>query len=116
MRWSDELTLVFEESPPVGESATDGDGFALPRDGEQTTVYANKKSVGFNEFFKAKQAGHTEQMKFDIFSAEYDGQTLAEYEGKRYKILRTYCDPKKPDEIELTLSDISERGGVANGV
>ena len=58
------------------------------------------------EFFKAKQAGYNEQMKFDIYAAEYDGQTIAEYKGKRYTILRTYIDPKTNGEyVELTLSD-----------
>jgi len=117
MRWSDELTLTFEQSTPDHADATDSDGFTLPRVGKETTVYANKKSVGFSEFFKAKQAGYTEQLKFDIFTVEYEGQTLAEYEGKRYRILRTYIDPKTAGEFtELTLSDLSERGGDADGL
>jgi len=116
MRWSDELTLIFAATPPDHEAATDGDGFTLPSTGKRTTVHANKKAVGFNEFFKAKQAGYTEQMKFDVFSAEYDGQTLAEYEGKLYRVLRTYSDPRRPDEIELTLSDLSKRGGERDGL
>ena len=107
MRWSDVLTLIFEKQPPN----TNENGFTLPQSGERTTVYANKKSVGFSEFFKAKQAGYTEQIKFDVYTAEYDGQTLAEHEGTQYRILRTYCDPRTPDETELTLSDLSERGG-----
>ena len=106
MRWSDKITLFYEDHTP----ATDEAGFTLPQIGDSVTVFANKKAVGYREFFLAKQAGHTEQMKFDIFAAEYNGQTLAEYEGKRYRVLRTYNDPKKPDEIELTLSDLSERG------
>jgi len=110
MRWSDEITLIH------ADLTTDGDGFTIPTLGERTTVFANKKSVGFNEFFKAKQAGFTEQMKFDIFAVEYGGQSVAEYEGKQYRILRTYEDPKSPDFLELTLSDLSERGGGDNGV
>ena len=110
MRWSDELILIH------AEFATDGDGFTTSTLGEPTTVYANRKSVGFNEFFKAKQAGYTEHMKFDIFAVEYDGQTIAEYMGKRYRILRTYEDPKKPDEMELTLSDLSKKGGGVDGI
>ena len=108
MRWSDEITLIHADFT----DATDGDGFTVPKLGERTTVFADRKSVGFNEFFKAKQAGYTEQMKFDVYAVEYDGQTVAEYEGKQYRILRTYEDPKKNGEfIELTLSDLKERGG-----
>ena len=111
MRWSDELTLLHEDKP--GNHKTDSGGFGVSKPGKPSTVYANKKSVGFSEFFQAKQAGYTEQMKFDVFSAEYGGQTLAEYEGTRYRVLRAYVDPKTSGEFtELTLSDLSERGAV----
>lgn len=110
MRWSDEITLIHAELD------SDDEGFTVTTLGDRKTVFANRKSVGFHEFFKAKQAGFTEQMKFDIFAVEYDGQPVAEYMDKPYRILRTYEDPKKPDELELTLSDLSERGGDANGV
>jgi len=110
MQWSDELILIRE----VGLIKTDEAGFTLPRDEEATTVYANRKSVGFKEFFEAKRTGYTEHAKFDIHTFEYTGQTLAECEGKRYKILRAYTDPKTSGEYtELTLSDLSE-GGEAN--
>jgi len=109
MRWSDEITLIGETAP---DSAVNEHGFAITMDGERTKVFANKKSVGFNEFFKAKMAGYTEEMKFDVFTDEYAGQPLAEHNGKRYRVLRTYVDPKTGGEYtELTLSDLSEKGG-----
>ena len=112
MQWSDELVLITEPQPPM----TDAEGFTISQVGEATTVYANRKSVGFSEFFAAKRAGYTEQMKFDIHAIEYTGQTLAEYEGKVYRILRVYTDPKTSGEYsELTLSDLSE-GGKADGI
>ena len=107
MRWSDEVTLIHADTA----DATDGDGFTIPTLGERTTVFANRKSVGYGEFFRAHQEGYTAQMKLDIFAVEYDGQSIAEHEGKQYRILRAYQDPKRPDEIELTLSDLKERGG-----
>ena len=107
MRWSDELTLIHATIPDDPADATNEHGFAVTEEGERTTVYANKKSVGFSEFFQAKMAGYNEEMKFDVFTVEYDGQTIAEYEGKRYMILRTYVDPKTSGEYtELTLSDL----------
>ena len=105
MQWSDELKLVHGDSDP------DNEGFSTPKLGSDTKVFANRKSVGFNEFFKAQQAGFTEQMKFDIFASEYEGQEFAVYEEKPYRILRTYENPKRPDELELTLSDLAERRG-----
>ncbi|MCL2575719.1 MAG: phage head closure protein [Defluviitaleaceae bacterium] len=107
MPWSDEITLIHADF----NNALDDDGFSAPRLGGHITIYASKKSVGFNEFFKAKQAGYTEQMKFDVYTAEYEGQTIAEYDGKLYRILRTYIDPKTSGEYtELTLSDLKEKG------
>ena len=50
------------------------------------------------------------EAKVEIHADEYDGQTLAELDGKRYRITRTYT---KRDEtkLELTLSDLAEGGG-----
>ena len=116
MRWSDEITLISETIPADYEDATNENGFGLTEEGMPVKVYANKKSVGYSEFFKAKMAGYTEELKFDVFTEEYAGQTLAEYNGKRYRVLRTYIDPKTGGEYtELTLSDLSERGGAAGG-
>jgi hypothetical protein len=116
MRWSDELTLISETIPADEEEATNENGFALTEEGDRTTVFANKKSVGFNEFFKAKMAGYNEELKFDVFTEEYTGQTLAEYNCKRYRVLRSYIDPKTSGEYtELTLSDLSERGDSVGG-
>jgi hypothetical protein len=117
MRWSDEITLIGVKLPDGQTDATDENGFPLQLEEAKTTVFANKKSVGFNEFFKARQAGYTAHLKFDVFTEEYDGQPFAEYNGKRFKILRTYIFTNTSgDYTELTLSDLSERGGAGGGV
>lgn len=112
MRWNDEITLIalIDPAERVNEH-----GFRNPQAEAKTTVFANQKSVGYSEFYKAAQAGYETTLKFDVYKAEYDGQKLAEYNGKRYRILRTYEDPKRPDELELTLSDLTERGNPASG-
>ena len=110
MRWSDEITLIALSDPA---ERVNENGFKNPKAEVLTTVYANKKSVGYSEFYKAAQAGYQTEMKFDVLTEEYSGQELAEYNGKRYKILRMYNDPRRPDETELTLSDITQRGGAA---
>lgn len=107
MRWSDELVLIGTTPAPP-----DSQGFPTPALETRNAIFANRKSVGYSEFFQAKQAGYTEWLKFDVHSADYAKQELAEYEGKRYTILRTYIDQKSNGEfIELTLSDLSQRGG-----
>lgn len=116
MRWSDEIILIGEVKPDDETEGTNDNGFSLPAEETRTTVFGNKKSVGYAEFFKAQQAGISEEMKFDVFTEEYEGQPLAEYGGKRYEILRTYVDPKTSGEYtELTLSDLSQRGGRLGG-
>jgi SPP1 family predicted phage head-tail adaptor len=106
MRWIDELTLIKEI--PQG---TDDNGFPLAPAEEATEVFANKKSVGYNEFYQAQRAGYNSTLKFDVYTAEYTGQTAAEYDGKRYMILRSWL-LGNGDEIELTLTDeIRKREG-----
>lgn len=107
MGWRDQITLISLAEP---SERTNEHGFHVKQKEAATTVFANKKSVGYSEFYKAAQAGYETTLKFDVYKAEYAGQKLAEYGGKRYRILRSYEDPKKPDEVELTLSDLAERG------
>lgn len=105
MRWVDEITLIAQ-TPPAEK--VNENGFPNAAEETRTTVFGNVKSVGYSEFYKAAQAGFEAEMKCDVYAEEYHGERLAEYEGRRFKVIRTYRDPKKPDEIELTLSDISE--------
>ena len=71
-------------------------------------LFGNKKSVGYSEFYKAAVAGYAAELKVDVYTEEYGGQKLAEVDGVRYRILRTYRDPKNTDITELTLSDLPE--------
>lgn len=104
MRWSEQITLIAlsEPSERVNEH-----GFPNDQTETATTIFANKKSVGYSEFYKAAQAGYTAEMKFDVYSQEYEGQEIAEFEGKRYRVLRTYVD-KNGEFTELTLVDLPE--------
>ena len=107
--WKDELVLVSQEA---ADEQTNGQGFPNVGQEKQRPVYANKKSVGYNEFYRAAEAGYTVELKFEIRSEEYEGETMAEYDGRRYRILRAY---ETTDIIELTLSDLSTRGGLPGG-
>ena len=85
MRWGEQITLVAlsEPSPRTNEH-----GFPVARTETATTVFADKKSVGFSEFYKAQQAGYTTELKFDVHSFEYEEQQIVEYpvsSGKRYR-------------------------------
>lgn len=104
MRWSEEITLI-----KLTGGGTNENGFPTKPGETATTVFCNKKSVGYSEFYKARQAGYNTVMKVDVHAEEYVEQEQAEYCGKRYEILRTYTD-KSGELTELTLSDLSERG------
>jgi hypothetical protein len=110
MRWVDELTLIKEI--PAG---TDDYGDPLPPDEELTVVFANRKSVGISEFYSAQTAGINTTYKMQVRSADYDGQTAAEYDGKRYMILRQWL-LENGDITDLTLSELYNRkAGRVNG-
>ena len=115
MRWGEQITLVAlsEPSPRTNEH-----GFPVARTETATTVFADKKSVGFSEFYKAQQAGYTTELKFDVHSFEYEEQQIVEYpvsSGKRYRVLRTYTHGNG-EFTELTLVNLPEaEGGGNNG-
>lgn len=113
-RWIDEITLI-EPGPTIEGDATNENGFtAAPAEEIRATVYCAKKSVGYSEFYKAQQAGISADLKVDVFTEDYGGQTLAELSGRRYRVVRTYT-PGGGDITELTLSDLSTRGGGSDG-
>lgn len=110
MRWGEQITLIALSDP---SPSTNEHGFPVARIETATTVFADKKSVGFSEFYKAQQAGYTTELKFDVHSFEYAGQQIVEYpvsSGKRYRVLRTYTPPNG-EFTELTLVDLPEAEG-----
>ncbi len=118
MRWGEQITLIALSDPAP---RTNEHGFPADREETATTAFADKKSVGYSEFYKAQQAGYTTELKFDVRSFEYTGQQIVEYpvsSGTRYRVLRTYLHGNG-EFIELTLVDIPEvqeaEGGGADG-
>lgn len=103
-KWCDVITLIAETDP---QSITDNKGFYNAPTETGRVIYANKKSVGHTEFYQSAQAGILAEMKFDVRAADYSGESVVEYGGKRYAITRSYAQ-KNGDIIELTLSDLSQ--------
>lgn len=108
-KWSDILTLITITAPT---EETDEQGFYAEPTETAREVFANKKSVGYSEFYKSASAGYAAELKFDLHTADYCGEKLVEYGGKRHKVLRTY-ESKNGDFVELTLTDLSERANNA---
>ena len=62
-------------------------------------TFAKVRSITQTEFFSAGKNGIAPDFSFVVNDAEYRGQRLLEYEGKRYEIYRTY-QPNN-DTVEL---------------
>lgn len=77
-------------------------------DETKTTVLCKKQSAGRSEFYNAAAAGYRPEFVFVIHGFEYSGETMVEFEGQRYNVVRTY--QTEFEEIELTVERVSGRG------
>lgn len=69
-------------------------------------TYCTEKSLSMNEQYQARAVGFAPDLRLKMAQGfEYKGETLCEYRGERYRIIRTYGD-EKSDGIELTLERI----------
>ena len=87
---------------------TDKYGVQKPTETERE-VFCDVKSISRMEFFEAGRNGLNPEYEFIIAEAEWQGETILEYRGKRYGIYRTYIEPNT-DFIEL----YAERKGGTN--
>lgn len=79
---------------------------------EETTaraVFCNVQSVTRNEFFEGGRNGLNPQYEFTVFFADYNGETIVEFEGETYAVYRTFR--RRDDTLELYV----ERKGGTNG-
>lgn len=72
-------------------------------------VFCDVSSVTRAEFFDGGRNGLNPEYVFTMFFGDYEGETVCEFNGKRYAIYRTYH--AKTDVIEL----YAERKGGTNG-
>ena len=66
----------------------------------KTDIYCAIKSIGRNEFYIASKGGLKPEVIFVINNYEYSSEKEILFEGKRYKVIRTYLIGF--EEIELT--------------
>ena len=55
-----------------------------------TEVLADISGVTRSEFFSAGQTGLTPELRFTVWTGEYSGEQIVEYDGDRYIVYRTY--------------------------
>lgn len=74
-------------------------------------TYCEEKSLSMTEVYQAQASGHAPTIRLKLpQDFEYKGETICEYKGERYAILRDYTD-EKTFGAELTLERI--RGNAA---
>lgn len=78
----------------------DSIGQLVPTDGAGRTIQCVVESITRSEWITAQQAGYQPEIKADVFSASYNGETIAKYGGKTYVVYRTY---QQGDKTELYL-------------
>lgn len=67
----------------------------------RSDVYCNVSSVSQSEWFQAGQQGLKPELKITMFSPDYNGQRIAEVNGVRYGVYRTYI--RQDELLELYL-------------
>lgn len=71
---------------------------------DRLTVLCGIHSVGRNEFYSASNQGMKPSKTFVIHAFEYNGSSRVEYEGERYRVIRTY--EGDDGELELTCEKV----------
>ena len=74
----------------------------------RTNILCAVKSIGRNEFYAAAQAGLKPEITFVIHGYEYNGEKEVEFEGEKYKVIRTYM--KDFEEMELVCEKVIGNG------
>jgi hypothetical protein len=75
------------------------------------TVFCRMASIGQREYYEAQAFDVYPECKFILADyLEYDNERLCEYDGQRYRVLRTY---RTGQELEIVVTRASaEEGGV----
>lgn len=96
-----ELTLVGE--------AIEEDEIGNQRPVEtRMTILCSVNSAGRSDFYSGAAAGLRPEYVFTIHAYEYGGERIVEFEGVRYRVIRTY--QTGTEEIELTVERVIGNG------
>lgn len=87
------------------KTVTDPDGYRQEIKTE-SLVYVDVQSVKRGEYYCGRQAGVELAVSFVLRACDFGGQRLIEYDGKRYRVVRTYT--KDGELLELNCAE--ERG------
>ena len=75
-------------------------------------TYCEEKSLSMSEVYQARASGFMPVIRLVLpQDFEYRGETLCEYKGERYEIIRDYRDEKTGDSTELTIQRVRGNAG-----
>ncbi|MDO3680563.1 phage head closure protein [Paenibacillus ehimensis] len=101
MTYDYEVTLIgqtFEE---------DEIGNQIPVE-TKMAILCDKKSASRSEFYNAAAAGLRPEFVLVVHAYEYSGEQVVEFEGSRYRVIRTYATGF--EELELTCERVIGNG------
>ena len=106
--WSDEITLIWREKEQ------DASGFESVKEHRSTPplMCSGEAGVSQSEFYRSMKAGSEASAQAEVQTVDfeefwptwYTGPYLAEFRGKRYRILRTF--PQSYDTTTLILTEV----------
>lgn len=74
-------------------------------DGRKREVFCGIRSVARSEFYQAEATGYKPELVFVLADYyDYEDETLVEYDGKRYRVIRTY---RTGQALELVVTKAS---------
>lgn len=92
--WADELTLISQQPP---DERVNAGGFENEQQESARTVFCNKKSVGYSEYFKSQQTGKVVEAKCEVHAVAclpyiftYNADILKLSQTCRGTVLRFY--------------------------
>lgn len=101
MRRADVIYLVSEDPAAHGI-------FDAPKE-TQRMVYVTIRAVGMNEYYRALEQQLRPEVVFVLADyAEYQGEKIAVWRGKRYRVVRAYQNEQLG--VELTVEEATVDG------
>lgn len=74
-------------------------GFETRNDTTGREIFAEQSGVGRSEFYKAAAAGMPPAVVFTVSEADYQEERLIDFDGKVYKVIRSYPVPNRKIEL-----------------
>lgn len=97
--WSDVIELI------AVEDNQDSEGFGTKTPTRRTLFCTFEEGVSQKEFYYSHKEGLQASASVELWKADYEGELLAEFRGKEYRVLRAF--PSSFDCVTLILSEVT---------